>query len=312
MKTFGRPPAITSTLNFPPPTIFKDELLAGYRGRIALMNGLQSEKKVAQFLSAIHCGGYSQPHHTAAFIEGAAFVNSLGVDDLLHRHSFYRMTRGFASNIAYSELVKKDRVTAARLSMRNLSQRANLCPMCAETDLATHHFSYWRKRHQLPGRYTCPDHKCDLLLFDDTCLMERMPHEAQNYVGSVKQAGPTHFTENPCIRLALDILEKLNDLRVALDRDGCMAAFQAELRAQGEDPSQPRWFSEFSASIDAAFSLDWLRAAFSRGQFRVGTIRNFATACICDRSHTVSNLGMAVTLSMVFTTPDEALSAMLG
>ena len=95
MKTFGRPPAITSTLNFPPPTIFKDELLAGYRGRIALMNGLQSEKKVAQFLSAIHCGGYSQPHHTAAFIEGAAFVNSLGVDDLLHAQAADADLAGF-------------------------------------------------------------------------------------------------------------------------------------------------------------------------------------------------------------------------
>ena len=292
------------------PNILEDELLAGYRSRIALMNGVQSTRQVAELMSSSHSGGLAQPHHTAAFIETAAIVNAMSVDELLRRHSYYRMVRGFDSNAVYSELDQRERVTAAKLSIRNLGRRARLCPTCAEDDLQAHKFSYWRKRHQLPGRFSCPVHGCGLLHVDDSSLIDQMPHEIVELTSGVDKANRSKFISNPHILLALDILEQLNDHHTALNRDACMAAFRTEIRAQGQEPSQPRWFSEFSASIDAAFSLEWLHAAFPRSRFKAGTIRNFAIGCISDKTILTSNLAMAVIASMLYSTARDALLAM--
>lgn len=294
------------------PNILKDELLAGYRGRIALMNGVRSARQVAELMSSSHASGLSQPHHTSAFIEAAAIGNAISVDELLRRHSFYRMLRGFHSNGAYSELGQRERVNMAKLSIRNGGRRVRFCPTCAENDLRAHKFSYWRKRHQLPGRFSCPTHGCGLLQVDDSSLMDQMPHEVVELTSGVDKANRSKFISNPHILRALEILEQLNDHHTALDRDGCMAAFRAEIRAQGQEPSQPRWFSEFSASIDAAFTLDWLHAAFPRSRFEAGTIRNFAIGCITDRTIQVSNMAMAVTASMLFLSSAAALSAIAG
>lgn len=276
------------------------------------MNGVQSAHQVAELMSSSHSAGLSQPHHTAAFIEAAAHFNTMSADELLHRHSFYPMLRGFHSNGAYSELGQRERVNMAKLSIRNMGRRARLCPTCAEDDLRAHKFSYWRKRHHLPGRFSCPAHGCGLLLVDDSVLMDQMPHEVVDLTSGVDKANRSKFISNPHILLALDILEQLNDHHAALDRDACMAAFRTEIRAQGQEPSQPRWFSDFSASIDAAFTLDWLHAAFPRSRFKAGTIRNFAIGCITDRTIQVSNMAMAATASMLFPSSSAALSAITG
>lgn len=143
------------------PKILPDELLGGYRARVASWNDASTSKELAVEID----GAYPDldgKDMTSAFIQVAAAANETTPARLMLDHSCRHVLIGLKEE--ERECFESDRARSVSWSYALYSpdQRVRCCPACIEEDKRTHKFAYWRRSHQIPGTYLCSIHGCPL------------------------------------------------------------------------------------------------------------------------------------------------------
>ena len=154
-----------------------NELLKGWRGRVAATNCLEGARDADAALLA-----WTQKKSSAAggdldFVECAALALGVTRQELIRRHTLTPYFDSLA-NLRPNKpgrpgrhLQTYQRHAAFRIDGKN----AMFCPKCAKEDLVFWGFSYWRRSHHLPGVVCCSTHAVSLLVAGDHSCFDQCP-----------------------------------------------------------------------------------------------------------------------------------------
>jgi hypothetical protein len=291
------------------PKIQPDELLAGYRGRIAAWNGCDSSRAVAHGMAEQYPLAVRWTCQTTQFIEAAAQANHMQFMELIREHTTYilRAESGRWNLQSFDQA----RVVSTQASMALYSHNKRIwgCAACMQEDLKQLCFSYWRRDHQVPGRVLCPKHTSPLVAIRETQLLPGGPAQSESFIGSVQRsendipagAHRGEFTVAVLDRMISTFRRPPHNLAVRAIRQG--------LEAQGFDPSDPLKRKQLQAAITKQFNPLWLEGVAGKVGARPETIGRKVKRVLNPRLSCPA-IDVAIVASLAFTEVEEALVAL--
>lgn len=293
------------------PPILPDELLLGYLGRIAALNGCATRRDVALALGVVRQERDAEMDGTGSVLSVVSLLNGLSPDEMLAAHTCHALARSIGARPEGTS-GRRAHDWANRMAIRNVGKRLRFCPGCIEEDLEQHRFTYWRRRHQVPGRYTCADHASPLGIIHEAPLGMSFPEDVPRFECAAEQGMLGLCTRNPHIAFVLDFLDLTLMHAAVLDREQCSTVIQRVVRQRGEDPSAPGWHIDFCRHIEAAFPMTWLRLVFPTAKFPGGHLRPYYMSWISQSALSIPHASLAVVASLLFATPEDALEALVA
>jgi len=140
------------------PEVLPDEFAPGYLGRVARFNGISSKSDATRYLKAM-VGVPGESLHTFPLTCLLARVSGLTTEQFCVSHTLLPLQRSIADT--WDDLPHGSREHTNILwtqPLRQLRVGAYLCAECIREDVQFRGLSYWRRSHQVPGRYWCPKH----------------------------------------------------------------------------------------------------------------------------------------------------------
>lgn len=275
-----------------------DELLTGYRARIAAINEQQSPLALAAQLIAASGQTKSNRDSTCALIHLGAKAGGLSPFAFLAAHSNFRINSTPGDCLLPREL--DSRLTSIRVSQVNSTSTVHLraCRECINEDLRADGFAYWRRSHHLPGRYVCPQHDVALHLVKHSGTTPALPDVAISTGVPAENALLRHTRWNPFVGRFNDHLTRVVSGHFVLQKNDVTASLRRTLHRHGEPFNSYGWSTVFASRIASAFSFEWLQRALSNACTSTDAIAlSFVRPLFYDYSH-MSHPTYAVLASM--------------
>ncbi len=155
------------------PSLMDDEMDRGYLGRVKRLNGFRDKRETTDALRLWHAGRSTAAGKigTTELLSHCAGV-SLEVFTAAHMTlPWRRAVTPFHPEVAHgsASAASIHRISGFRLARDG----AYLCPECILDDQTCVGFCYWRRAHQIPGRYLCPRHSTPLRRVEDEwCFLD--------------------------------------------------------------------------------------------------------------------------------------------
>lgn len=289
----------------PPP--LPDELLIGYRARIATLNGPMSPAAFARELRA--ASGHSNPDidSTCALVHVGAKAGRMSPAAFVDAHSCFRINCRPGDYLAPSELeaqLTKNRVAIVN-SLPTTALRA--CCECVSEDLQTHRFSFWRRSHHIPGRYVCPRHGRVLRVFYEGDSIASMPEFVYSSTALSEDLRFRAGAGNPYIDRCVGFLDRIIKDRLVVDRLGCTKAIRKALLAQGEAIFSWGWSNAFALKVEKAYSTDASLGSLPTIEMGVDAIVwRVLRPMIYEYQH-VTHVSLAILAGIAFSSVDAAM-----
>lgn len=163
----------------------KDELDLGLLGRIRIVNDIDTERETLDFLErSFFDPTYKNPRHPALL----ASATKIQLGEFVTSHTLVPFHFAFSdvSNVEHSE--RTNFYLQNWYGSRRPIMVANFCSLCANEDLRTLGYSYWRRTHHLPGLNYCPAHNIRLAIASRLAPFSNMPH---SYLDQAEMQTPT-------------------------------------------------------------------------------------------------------------------------
>lgn len=288
--------------------ILEDEFLRGYYGRLAGFNDCDSLRDLTAMLLQQSESSMCRENAKGLLLKLAAELNGLSPDALVADHTCYCVLHNVGDTVRVAECGNQALSHLSFSLIRPLHPGWKMCMACIEQDLADLRFSYWRRRHQVPGAFRCPIHHTPLALVPGLHWIGEAPADAivRARVPSVDEY--EGMARNVHIDRAVSLLDTIATKRITLDRATCQAAVQARAASEGEAPSTPGWFARFSARLDEMFTREWMQGTLFKSKLRAGQVRYFAFGAFSPNSE-LSHAALAIVASAVFPSAAQALRA---
>ena len=165
------------------PSLLPDEWVAGYWGRVLLLNGLgemasvEAKSTFLQNFCAARGIVFEGVDRALAVASAAAQVPLVQV---LTAHTLMPLDGAVSDVVHGNWLGNRYEATRRRLlTVRDDQRPGSLCPECAEEDLNFWGVSYWRRSHQIPGMVWCQKHACLLRRTVGPMGSHPLPHKAE-------------------------------------------------------------------------------------------------------------------------------------
>lgn len=127
---------------------------------------------------AQHSGLAKANKREVSRLELLSHTAQINTEDFARNHTTLPFRRGITSYIPDLIHGSKDKLSMLRTTaMRSAKPGAYCCSKCIEQDLKTLGISYWRRKHQLPGLFWCPDHNIPLNFLEDEGSFLEAPEE---------------------------------------------------------------------------------------------------------------------------------------
>lgn len=199
-----------------------DELLSGYLGRVAWTNCSDTAERPLRRQLA-HRGVDTEGLHP---VEMVAISHAIDVERLICGHTYWALL----NCVGWGSLAQQIDQGLRGSKWRSLSRRSRrgawLCKACVEEDLEFWGFSYWRRRHQIPGLYHCDKHTEPLGVVHEKRALSRPPH---HWLDAITIADEEEFgyRESPQIARFLEVFDAVGNHLGAIDRKSlCIALRQ--------------------------------------------------------------------------------------
>lgn len=224
--------AVLKRLNQPEniivPAILPDELAHGYVGRIRAVNALPHFNSAIALAETIFLNGAQAPSK-ARRAYATAKAAGVTLEQFCQQHTlmpFLRVTTNISPDLVHGA---PEGITLLEKSAFRLASKWRMaCPNCIHEDILFWGFSYWRRRHQLPGVLWCDKHRVGLIAIDqefDVC-----PWIPSGSPGTHTLDILADCLENPVINRYVEIVSGFLELRRPLSFSE--AAKKLSLRAQ--------------------------------------------------------------------------------
>lgn len=280
------------------PQALPDELLIGYRARVAIVNGLSSPGALAAKLVAASGRPSVGLDPTCALIHVGANAGHQSPMAFLDAHSNFRINCTPGNYLDSGELESALTRTRVQQVVTASTVELRACYQCIDGDLRAHGFSYWRRCHHVPGRYTCPHHGVALHLLRNSGEINALPDAVISGGVHADDVLLRLARQNPAICRYLDHMDQFVGGRLIIQSGDVTGSIRRALLQQGELLYSRGWTSRFAVRIARAFSLDWLQTAVSPACKSTDAIAmNFVRSLFYDYSH-MSHPTFAVLASM--------------
>lgn len=291
------------------PKIQPDELLGGYRGRIAAFNHLCTPQEVSSALGKHFPEAARWRNQSLTFIHAAAAANGLTPELIMDRYSCYPIYARVDKNV--SRDLDSERVLSGlwSIALQVPGLRVRACSACVEEDLTTRSFSYWRRSHQVPGRFLCPEHGRPLWRTDPSALLGSGPDDAARRDRVFKDLVTARLAKNTFIAKAVSLLDMLLLVSKPLDRAAASMILRRRLSIGGTGPASEATVRSISKKLIEAFDPAWLRFAVPEvGKSGSGLSRIVAGAL--NPNAGPSCVSISILACMAFPTAAQALRAL--
>lgn len=181
-----------------------DELLNGYLGRVAWANCSGTADRPLRRQLAEQ-GVEAEGLHP---VEMVAISHAIDVERLICGHTYWALLNCAGSGSLAQQIDQGLRGSKLNIFSRRSRRGAWLCTSCVEEDLEFWGFSYWRRRHQIPGLYYCDKHVAPLGVVYEKKALSRPPH---HWLESITVADEEEFgyRSNPHIARFLEVFDSV-------------------------------------------------------------------------------------------------------
>ena len=294
------------------PTILPGELLEGYRGRIATLNGLTGKRSVGDRL-AVHLG---RPDLNDAlggtFHLLAAAINRMLATELVSRHTLLAVARGVMPPGHQPSLDDELASEEKRLNIyRPVRASLGICRSCIDDDLTHLGFAYWRRNHQIPGVHRCQLHREWLHFAPRLALMNHSPAAPPD----ASLPTPAASAQGPCIKsleMFTSLITSIVDEGWLMDEGVASGALIRSAVGLGLHVDDPRWSSQVGEWMQDCFPKWWLDDAVPRAHHTHSTFWRTADIATGRNRRRGSIVGMAMTASVLFRDSKCAIDALRG
>lgn len=275
--------------------LLDDELLDGYRGRLAVLNNAESKAAIHQlFRVCFPVTAASDGQST--FVPSVALALGISLGDLLGKHTMWPLFAAFPDRsteidqeeFRYSPVNSSVWLKAARNSLW-------MCPQCIQSDLDQNYFSYWRRSHQLPGRFFCPEHVTPLrfcaapssLTASPDALLESSSAVDKSLLDEVKNCSWANAT--------VAILSGILAAKRTIDRDAVTRIFRSYSGLSSGKETDASVIRNLSSFITEGLSQAWLRDLMPNSKLLNGDRLQFLVA-VLTTARTISLSAAATAL----------------
>lgn len=276
-----------------------DELLVGFRARLALVYGVSASsaldrKLVAEYRRLTN----DEVAPVVALTRLGAAAASCNEWELLMRHSNVAINSSVDRPLTLVELASPLNSTRVSQIMSPATPQFRLCTRCVEEDLSKIGFSYWRRSHHIPGRYVCESHGVPLHLVHPQLPLTSLP---QNWIGSGESADEFlvqshHF--NPYVRWYLEHMDQVAAGLHHKDGRRYKGEINSALRSWRRNGSG--WATQLARLIADAFTVEWLGATVSKACASIDGVSQNIVAPILYDYLSASQREMAVAAGLAY------------
>lgn len=289
-----------------------DELLEGYLGRLAILNDhtgrLMLTQRLAKHVKKI------KPHKQipSDLVVQVAASHDCSVRQVLKHHTLWTLT----SALNRQRNQARDKKICSRFVI-NLwpyllpdKRYLRICPTCAQEDLEQRSFSYWRRSHQLPGRFFCPVHGNELRWATHPKALDVMPHDLLDEAQPFSSAVLIDAKNNEHVEKALLVCEHIIKTGDELRHTNYHPRLLEALRQQGICPDRTRDYNKFWQQLVKAFGPSWLEIVMDQVRPFGKQEGSFVRTVLSPRSYTaLSTTAVVLTACRLFSTAEEVIQS---
>lgn len=212
--------AVESDAEIIVPAPLPNEILQGWRGRVAALNSLKTDAEIESALLEVAAKKHQILGDDPDFVDCAAAALGAPRQDVIRRNTLTPFFDAL-SNLKQNKPGQPgyhQRTYQKRASLRLDGKHALFCPLCAAEDVVFWGFSYWRRSHQLPGAFCCSTHGEALVIAGDRKCFNHCPDNflnAQIQTCAQPDDDPAKVILLRYARIAEDILDNASTIESA-------------------------------------------------------------------------------------------------
>lgn len=157
-----------------------DELLQGWQGRMRAINCLPDDVKIDQLIGEMARQQNASISAETDFAHCAGIILGMSRESLLQNHTltpFFNALEGLKPNKPGSKSLRHRQAFERKAPFRLGGKLLRYCLQCAEEDITSLGYSYWRRSHQLPGAIWCSKHGSQLVSTSQHDAFKQCPHQ---------------------------------------------------------------------------------------------------------------------------------------
>ena len=242
------------------------------------------------------------------FIEAAAAANGMHPERLLQMHTTYILRANGERRDLLS--LSDDTVIRCQASMALYLHNKVVwgCAACMREDLKRLCFSYWRRSHQVPGRFLCPKHRCPLVPVEDRTLLPGGPAHSEPFIAAAQQQEDPYCAETPDTVFVVTILDAMIERFHRPTQRAAVAGIRQGLLAKGIDPKNSAARSSLQSGLTEHFDIAWLESVSSKLGSRHKSLAKKIERVLNPRVHCPA-VDVAIVARLAFTDIGAALRA---
>lgn len=212
---------------------FRDELIHGYRGRLARFNGVTDDKQLDTLMRewAGVPGSDCREVPRAILLAKMAGVPAT---EFVSQHSFVPLRRAITWFHPDAKHGCESILPLLWSGPMHLPRDgAYFCEHCVTEDLEFHGMSYWRRGHQIPGVFWCSKHRSPLCYLESDSAFKRPPSAFLDMAIRVSREWVEELMGNPYLQRYADVCSCLMERDRPFDVAVVSHVLKGEARAQG-------------------------------------------------------------------------------
>lgn len=293
------------------PSLMDDEMDRGYLGRVKRLNGYQEKRQATDALRAWDAALRGDVGRVAT-TELLSSCAAVSLETFTNAHMtlpWRRAITPFHAEIGHgsAEAASIHRISGFRLARNG----AYLCPECIADDHSSVGFSYWRREHQIPGRYLCRRHQMPLRRVEDEWAFLEAPvvylARSMPIAYALIEASSQHSMTQRFSAIGEALMERSAPLPLrAVMRALKQRARALDLQADGSEAKHPL----LSDLILDRFPRDWLDEIFPAVGAKRRGVRHHQLDGVLYLSNAASSVeAYLLAAAVLFESPDQAVAA---
>lgn len=241
------------------PQPFPDELARSVKGRLMRLNGLVCEETTNRLLDLVYRQSNPGDLSRRLPIETLAFAVGMDRQSFICQHTMLPYRRAMA-NQAWEQPHGSDADPGWRVPAMLQSERvaAFLCPQCVEEDLSFHGVSFWRREHQLPGRWWCSKHDGGLHQVEGRDPFFVSPASSLRFAKRPRANFAANARSNPFVQRFACLQSELIQRRRPLSAKAVHRLLQELCKREKLKYGRSEDGHHLASALGRAFGRDWL------------------------------------------------------
>lgn len=275
-----------------------DELLVGYRGRLAAANHCSRPSQLRDMLWKHYPP--RQGFTGAGLVPSLSRALHLSEAELIQHHTTYPLFAAFPCQKAWVLPCKSPYADSYSTAWLKLARKHLwLCPQCVSGDLRTTHISFWKRSHQVPGLFHCPHHGAELLSVDPKPLFTERPHDVIHRATSGATDAVAAGRDNPIVRRTIAVLAELLVTDSTTSRQAIMMELRAAAGITGAKLALVRAdLQRICRAINRHVPRAWLADAMPHVKARNPEDLAFVKSLLWSRTGAISSASVALLLAL--------------